>query len=182
MKSFFTTGFLSILLLMPAANAEQAYDYGVEETYIEQYTCSQRVDNSLTDDSGIILTYTERYGYSITFVRDVTINRSGRVFNSRNNIPNVNDIVYIKLPNEEFYGIAPNLIFTENYYQKTESALILIQESFIINLLQTEGNIKIVFSGERNAQNFSITENVILQLAGNFGQRCLGKQNNTQET
>jgi hypothetical protein len=153
------------------------YDYGLKVDYDEftgEYSCMQRVDNSVYDDTGVILIYTEFSGYAFIIVRDFKNDSTNWVFSSVGNSPMPGDFVYIRFPNSEVVSGAPDFTSVETSLQRVDAAGFNSDESFILRLLTVGDDVRVRFVGTHGQRDFTVSKEVFFSLADGFGRTCMG--------
>jgi hypothetical protein len=168
--------FLAALFLTLQLTHAQ-YDYGLEierDVFTNEFSCSQRVDNSIRDDSGIMLSYNRNTGYGIAFIRDFKNDPNTWVFNSLLTQPLPGDYAYIRFPNGEVISGIPDAVYVENSPQRIDAVIFYNVGYFIYQILNSTDDILIRFVGTYGRRDFKINKEVIFSLVAGFGSNCLG--------
>lgn len=171
MKKFFITA----IFFLTIAHAQ--YNYGLVkevDEFTQDYSCSQRVDNSSRDDTGILLMYSDFFGYGLVIIRDFKNDRNSWVFSSASETPRPGDMVYIRFDDGEIVSGAPDFVFVETSPQRVDAAGFYADEIFVLKLLLVNEDVRVRFIGINGQRDFTIKKEVFFSLANEFGKQCMG--------
>jgi len=175
--------FLAALFLTLQLTHAQ-YDYGIEtrrDEFTREYTCAQRVDNSTSDDTGVMMMYADSFGYGFVIIRDFKNDPNTWVFNSLNLGAAREDYVYIRFQDGEIFSGTPAFTSVETSPQRVDAAGFYAEETLITKLLTVSEDVRVRFVGMHGTRDFTIKKEVFYQLAKGFGTQCLGiYRNNSQ--
>jgi hypothetical protein len=175
-KSCLRVSLVLILVTIFCFTFANIYDYGVREErdeFTHEYSCYHRVDNSLTDDSGIHLTYTDTLGYTLFIRRDFRNDPNSWVFSSASNTPYSSDLVYFRFPDGEVISKRPDYVAVNTEIQKTDLAGWGNVQDLVFKILSSPGDLRVRFVGTHGSRDFTIYHAVITTLASGFGQVCV---------